>query len=542
VPERHRPLLEVAAVVGRKIDLPLLRAVDPSADVDAWLTACVAAGVLDADDSGTSEGRWRFAHDKLREGLLRDLSPTRRRDLHHTVGETIEAHVPEPGTLAIRLAHHWREAGDPARELRYVALAGEQAIRSGANPEAVRYFQRGLELLAGMPDFPEKQSYELDFNLALGAAIMARFGYAAPEVAAVYERALDLCRQLGSTNRMFQALSNLAGYYMARAEYRTAHNLGEEMQQIALRTGATTRVLWSHLILGQSLAFMGDYTSAAFHLQQMVDQYDPERRRGSTRFSAIQDFGVSAQAFLGVTVWALGEPDRALALGLESLRTARAIDHPFSEAFALHWTGIIHYLRGEYDVCLRMAEETLALAQQKNFALFLWLGRVWEGRARVQLGDASDTVLDLIRDGMSAYRASGAEFGVPFFLAGLAETLLQAGRIDEAAAALDDAWALMAKTGERWLEPELIRLRGDVAAAQGDAPVAEGHYRDGLSLASARKGNGFALRSALALARLLADERPDEALAVLRPVYAAFGEGFETQDLRAARTVLEALR
>ena len=66
VPIDARPLLRLAAVAGRELDLDVLRALDTGeTSLERWLDTCSSAAVLDVQ-----EDRWRFAHDKLRENLL----------------------------------------------------------------------------------------------------------------------------------------------------------------------------------------------------------------------------------------------------------------------------------------------------------------------------------------------------------------------------------------------------------------------------------------------------------------------------------------
>ncbi|MFP2934709.1 AAA family ATPase, partial [Pyxidicoccus sp. 3LG] len=86
VPASSRDLLRVAAIYGRHVDVALLRQVVPGVDVERWLTDCAAAAVLDVAD-----GRWRFAHDKLREGVLEELPAGERPGLHRRVAEAMEA-------------------------------------------------------------------------------------------------------------------------------------------------------------------------------------------------------------------------------------------------------------------------------------------------------------------------------------------------------------------------------------------------------------------------------------------------------------------
>jgi serine/threonine protein kinase/tetratricopeptide (TPR) repeat protein len=141
-PARARPLLAAAAVAGRQIDVALLRALEPETDLDEWLASCTDAAVLDAQD-----GRIRFAHDKLREGLLASLDAATRRDLHRRVALAIEAVTPDATTQTAALAHHWAAAGDDARAAVYCGLAGEQALQSSAYREAAAFFEQALRML-----------------------------------------------------------------------------------------------------------------------------------------------------------------------------------------------------------------------------------------------------------------------------------------------------------------------------------------------------------------------------------------------------------
>jgi serine/threonine protein kinase len=143
VPRRARPLLGAAAVIGRQIDLALLARIDPEADLDAWTTTCASVAVLDLH-----EGGFRFAHDKLREGLLSDMPTDERRDVNRRVAEAIEAEYPDAPELSAALAHHWGMAGVTEKEAHYSAIAGEQALQSSAYQEAVTFLERAITLVS----------------------------------------------------------------------------------------------------------------------------------------------------------------------------------------------------------------------------------------------------------------------------------------------------------------------------------------------------------------------------------------------------------
>jgi hypothetical protein len=142
VPESAVAALRTAAVTGRVVDAAVLRRVHPEMDLTTWTDACTVASVLEVRDQS-----WRFAHDKLREQLLADLSPAVLRGIHRRVAEALEAATGNRDDGVTALAHHWREAGDPDREAEYAFRAGMLALETGAGQEAVVHLSRTHELL-----------------------------------------------------------------------------------------------------------------------------------------------------------------------------------------------------------------------------------------------------------------------------------------------------------------------------------------------------------------------------------------------------------
>lgn len=134
-------LLQLAAIAGRALDLKLLQALSPTFDLAEWLNQCANAAVLDVQDE-----RWQFAHDKLREGVLARVPAGQRPTLHRQIAQTIETVYPDRPDMSATLAYHWAMAEDKGQEAHYTAIAGREALRSGANQAAVTYLSRALEL------------------------------------------------------------------------------------------------------------------------------------------------------------------------------------------------------------------------------------------------------------------------------------------------------------------------------------------------------------------------------------------------------------
>ena len=133
-----RAFLRTAAVAGRELDLALLAALHPGLDASACAARAVEAAVL-----SSVQGRWWFAHDKVREALIAALPDEERRRIHRDVANAILAVTPNDVST---LAYHFGAARETARERQFAALAGDQFLRSGAYHEAIPYLQRALAL------------------------------------------------------------------------------------------------------------------------------------------------------------------------------------------------------------------------------------------------------------------------------------------------------------------------------------------------------------------------------------------------------------
>jgi predicted ATPase len=117
-----------------------------------------------------------------------------------------------------------------------------------------------------------------------------------------------------------------------------------------------------------------------------------------------------------------------------------------------------------------------------------------------------------------------------------------AGQIEEAVDLLDNAFQIVERTGESWLEAELYRHKGQLLLRQGNSKAAEELYRKVLSIAVEQEAKLWELRAAASLARLRRDQgRRTEARDLLPPVYGWFTEGFDTPDLKDAKALLDEL-
>jgi predicted ATPase len=118
------------------------------------------------------------------------------------------------------------------------------------------------------------------------------------------------------------------------------------------------------------------------------------------------------------------------------------------------------------------------------------------------------------------------------------------GQPEEGLEVLAEALALVENTGERYMEADLHRLRGELLLelAPDDHGPAEGAFQQALAVARSQGAKSLELRAAMSLARLRrAQDRTAEARDLLAPVYDWFTKGFDTADLKEAKALLDEL-
>ncbi len=163
IPAYAQDLLRIAAVAGRELDLDVLQSLSPDTNLNYWLDA--VSNMVEVQDN-----RYRFSHNKLREGLVASLSTDQQEQIHHDLALALEAVHPENHAL---LAYHWRESRQPEKELPYARSAGLKALEVGSFRVASTFLERANELMQRFQHPPREQAF-LKYQLGLAAISMGQ--------------------------------------------------------------------------------------------------------------------------------------------------------------------------------------------------------------------------------------------------------------------------------------------------------------------------------------------------------------------------------
>lgn len=544
----EKALLQTLAVIGKSFAWSLLaRVVDQPEDTLKSLLARLQAGEFIYQQPAFPEVEYSFVHGLTQEVSYGTLLTERRRALHERTAQAIEAlFASQLEEHCSELAHHFGRSGNAPKAVEYLHCAGRQAVQRSADAEAVAHLTLALDVLATLPDTPERERQELALQITLGPAWMAAKGLAAPEVEATYTRALMLCRHLGETMQLFPALMGLRTFYMVRGELPTARELGEQLVTLAEQTQDPALLVHAHRALGTALFGLGELEPARVHLERALALHDLVQHPSPAYFFVFEP-GVLGLAFVAMDLWLLGYPDQALARSQAMLALAQTLSHPPDSASALTFAAELHLLRREAGPANELTEAVLALSTEHGFPFWLSWGTILSGWSLVEQGRATEGI-ERMRQGLHAYEATGAGLWRTRFLALLAEAHGRAGQAEAGLKTLAEAMAMVERTQERAYEAELHRLQGELMLLQ---PGREGEqaggeveacFQQAVTIARRQGARSLELRAVMALGRLWWQQgKPAQARGMLAESYGWFTEGFDTADLQEARVLLAEL-
>jgi adenylate cyclase len=457
---------------------------------------------------GAVATHYRFVHELYHNVVYERIPMARRVRLHQTLGLRLEAawggRVAEN---AAELAMHFELGRDWPRAVTYLRHAADAANRHYAHREAVSYLRRALAALERLA--PERRpEHELTLLRCLGVNLQVTRGFAAPEVEEVHARAYALCTSASAPQDIgitFSVLWGIWVFHKVRSDLLRAVEMAQRLLSLARDSGEPALLLQAHQAMCVTSLCSGDPAVCSDHMRRAAAIYDPLRHAANTQFYG-QDPGVATLAFGAVSLWLTGRADEASQAGQRSVELARSLSQPSTLAIALHFSAMLHQLRGDAEATEATTAEAVALAADEGFSFWHAGGRALRGWARAARGDAAAGADEILR-AIDAWRDTGSRTYLTYYLGLAADALLRDDRPEQAIERIAEALDAARDLPEGLYEPELHRLKAR-ALLRLDAPGS----RDGDAMASLsealvvakRQGaKWFELRAAKDLAALL---------------------------------------
>jgi class 3 adenylate cyclase/predicted ATPase len=546
-----KELAQIGSAIGREFSHTLIEAVarKPQADLDNALHRLISAGLL-FRQGVPPHAHYLFKHALVQDAAYSTLLREHRRALHKKIVEALEGRFAD---IAERqpelLARHCSDAGLIEKAAKLWAKAGQRSLERAALPEAAEQLNRALTSIASLPSTPALRREEINLQVALITPLMHFRGYGAEETRAATVRARTLIEQAEARGEAAEdpllLFSVLYSFFVANFNSFNASAVTESAAQflkLAEEQDAATPQMLGHRLVGVAQTTTGNFAEAFAHLDIVITSYNPtEHRELATRFG--QDIRVAALCFRSWVRWMLGYPDAALADARRAVIEAREVGQGIPLMYSLYFASYALIHCGEYTEVNARLDELIPMATEKNAAQWRGGGMMHRGAIQALTGNASDAIA-MIPSGIAAWQSSGSVVFVPWYVAHMARALVELGRFDEARRHMAEALAAIEKTGERWFESDICRIAGEIelVAPERDISKAETHFERALAVAREQQAKSWELRAAMSLARLWRDRGERiKARELLAGVYDWFGEGFETLDLRQAKTLLDEL-
>jgi predicted ATPase len=285
---------------------------------------------------------------------------------------------------------------------------------------------------------------------------------------------------------------------------------------------------------------MGEFEAGRHHLEQARALYD-QGFESAQIYQYGQDVGATALCYLCWALWQLGYVDQAADVAGRAVRHAEAMSHPFTLAYTIcHAEGMFGIMRRRPEGVHASTQRVISLCKEHDFPFWGAGGQILHGWATAH--DDADKGVELIRAGLAAWRNTGARLWLPIFVALEGEAHAAAGRSEAALQAVDQAILISEETGERWANPEVIRLKAQILlkSGRGEAGQIEALLNESIDAARSQGAKSWQLRSASDLVQFQRERgRERDGLKLLRSIYGQFSEGFDTPDLIEAKALIE---
>jgi len=399
-----------------------------------------------------------------------------------------------------------------------------------------------LNVLSSNPSTPERAQQQIMLQTSLARVLMAIKG-CTPEVEEAYTRALDLCEKHGEIPQSFPVLRALSSFYVYVANFKKSAQYGKQILNLAEQLNDVNMRVDGHLVYGYSLVFSGNLKEGMEHLEKGIANYNPKVRR-SQSFRFGNNPGVTSYTTSALCLWMLGFPDRALKLTDDAILLANKLNHPFSVAYALFHTGLLHLWRGDGEMVLQRSEEALEIARKHEFQIWNAVATCLHGAALAGTGQANNGLMEF-KQGIEMYsELKTPPVFWPLLLSLQAGTYILAGKPKEGLTLMEESLEIIGRDSGSPILADLYRFKGDVLLMVSPEKLieAESLLQQSLEIARRQQTVMFELKASMSLCRLWQQEgKKEQGRLILNQAYEKFTEGFTTVDLTEAKNLLSEL-
>ena len=389
---------------------------------------------------------------------------------------------------------------------------------------------------------------ELKLRIALARTLLEQKGYADIEVGDAYTAAARLSARVDDGAMHLAVHYGLWAHHYIGGKPKAMLVEASEFLDFAKQQGQSGPIVTGHRLVGTAHLINGHIEKAGTALDEALARYVPLDHGAASqsgrdlRSSFGQDVGVTVHSYRSWARWLSGSPDQAADAAAKAAQSGRESGHMHSLFYALWHAGMANILLRNQPQVDRLGSELTRHANERELPYWQALGHFLQGWHARHCGLPADAVARL-RLGLELWEQRGSRVFRPVCMAFLADAYFADGQAELAKTTFEAALQIGTETGERWAEPEILRLHAELLAAEKGHPqkLAITQLEKAIELARQQGSRSLELRSTMSLARILArNDKPSQMLKRLSNIYRTFSEGQSTADLSDARALLTA--
>jgi len=446
----------------------------------------------------------------------------------------LSGYAPHIGNVRAALGWALSERGEPPTGIELATWAAPLFFGLSLFEECRGWCERAL---AALDDASRGTRQEMILQEALALSSMLTRGHT-DQVRVAIGRGLALAEVCQDRVRQLRLLFGLSIFFTRLGDIRSALAVAEQGGVIAQTAKYPAGAVWAECWVGNARHFLGHQAAAQLHCERGLAL---AVELGTFNFFGF-DQRIRALVVLCRILWLRGFSDQALRIAQKIIDEAASRDHPVLICTTLFYASKLLLWTGDLLRAGDLIEQLIAYAGRYSLAPYRALGISLKGELAIAR-DEPEAGLDLLRSALETLHAQQYNLLIPGFIGASAEGLRKTGRFEEALFTINRAIARATNSGVELDLSELLRIKSQILAARHDRESALNCLTEALTVARAQSALAWELRSAMALARLLAEDgQREQARDALALVYDSFTEGFETADLKLARALLEDLR
>lgn len=445
----------------------------------------------------------------------------------------------------VRAALDWAFSpdGDASIGVTLTAATVPLLMHSSLLAECRERCERALRELSVDPKPEARQRMRL--QIGFGNGLLHTRG-PSEQARTVLAEALASAEALGDLRAQLRVLLDLSSVDGFRGAYASAAAASERARAIARQTGDAIGAGFADRRMGMTLLRTGRLAEARYHFEQVIHSSPSPAENGGLSHRQQADDRAMARSLRARVLCLQGFPETAHQEARASIDEVGGADRQVTLCRVLFYgMGRIAPMTGDFAAAEAAVTRVIEAAASAAVPFWTLAGQFLRGKLLVERHEFAEG-LAVLRDAFTISNRTGWRLSHPEFMGSLALALAGLGRFDEARDAVDEAIeaADAGDAGQQWYGPELLRVKGEVQLRLGgDQPAqASARFVQAADLAREQGALFWELRTAVSAARLrVRQEDPVGAAQLLRPVYDRFTEGFDSADLKAARTLLDTL-